>query len=122
MKETRSLLGKSDTTKSEMRKLVMQTSETASTREDTEQMVKTTDITYVKDDLKQVANNATNPNTEEITLLLSLLEEFEDLFDGTLGYWYTEPVHLELKADPKTFTSRYYTVPRTSKDFFSKGA
>ena len=48
-------------------------------------MVKIYDSTYAKSDLKQVANNATQLNAEERTLLLSLLEDFEDLFDGTLG-------------------------------------
>ena len=55
-------------------------------------MVKILDSTYVKADLKQVANNATQLNAEEITRLLSFLEDFADLFDGTLGDWATEPV------------------------------
>ena len=29
--------------------------------------------------------------------LLRLLQKFEDFFDGTLGTWKTDPVHLELK-------------------------
>ena len=40
------------------------------------------------------------------------LEDFEDLFDGTLGEWATEPVNLELKLDTKQFNSRYFPVPR----------
>jgi hypothetical protein len=32
--------------------------------------------------------------------LLKLLQKFEDLFDGTLGTWKTDPVDLEL-IDPK---------------------
>ena len=48
MKEYRKFLGKSDLTKREMREVVMQTSEPASTREATERMVKTLDITYAK--------------------------------------------------------------------------
>ena len=39
-------------------------------------MVKTLNSTYVKEEIKQVANNTTQMNDEEITLLLSLLEEF----------------------------------------------
>ena len=57
-------------------------------------MVKILNITYVEEELKQVANNATQQNEEEITLLLSLLEDFEDLFDGNLGDWATDPVDL----------------------------
>ena len=43
------------------------------------------DNTYAKADIKQVAGNKNHLNAEEITLLLSLLKDFEDLFDGTLG-------------------------------------
>ena len=35
-------------------------------------------------------------NAEERTQLLSLPEDFEDLFDGTLGDWDTEPADLEI--------------------------
>ena len=48
-------------------------------------MVKILDSNYAKADLKQVAYSATQLNSEEITQLLRLLEDFEDLFDGTLG-------------------------------------
>ena len=56
-------------------------------------MVKIIYSTYAKADLKQVVN-ASQLNSEERTLLLRLLEDFEDLFDGTLGDWATEPVDL----------------------------
>ena len=69
-----------------MREVVMQTSEPASTREATERVVKILYINYMKAELNQVADNATQLNDEERTQLLSLLEDFEDLFDGTLGY------------------------------------
>ena len=60
-------------------------------------MVKILNSTYAKADLKKVENSATEMNAEEITLLLSLLGEFGDLFDITLGNWATEPVYLEIK-------------------------
>ena len=80
-------------------------------------MVKILDSTYAKVDLEHVVN-ASHVNAEERTLLLSLLEKFDDLFDGTLGDWYTEPVDLELKPDPRPFNSRYYPVPRINKETF----
>ena len=58
--------------------------------------------------------------TEEINMLLSFLEDFEELFDGTLGYWVTEPVDLELNPYYKPFNSRHYTVPRINKETFRK--
>ena len=57
-------------------------------------MVNIPDSTYTKSDLKQVVNNDKQLNAEERTPLLSLIEDFEDLFDGTLGDWATEPVDL----------------------------
>ena len=91
MKEPSGLLDKSDLNKREMRKMrkmskvVIQTAEASSTREATERMVKSVGSTYAKSDLKQVADNATQLNAEERTQLLSLLKDFEELFDGTLG-------------------------------------
>ena len=115
MKEPSSLLGQSYLTKSDIRKVVMQTAELSSTQEDNERMVKIIDITYTKAYLKKVADNSTQLNSEEINLLLSLIQYFEDLFDGTLGDWATDPVDLELKPGSKPYNSRYYPVPRINK-------
>ena len=115
MKESKNLTGQSDLTKSEINEVVMQTAEPASTREATERMVKIPDSTYEKADLEQVVN-ASQMNSEEITLLLILIEDFEELFDGTLGDWATDPVYLELNPDYKPFNSRDYMVPRINKD------
>ena len=94
IKEPRSLLGQSDLTKCNMHEVVIQNEEPASARESTEWMVNILDITYAKEDLKQVADNVTHINAEEITLLISLLKDLEEIFDGTLGNWSTEPVDL----------------------------
>ena len=48
-------------------------------------MFKILDSAYVKSDINQVAVNTTQINAEEITLLLSLLDDSEDFFDDTLG-------------------------------------
>ena len=93
MNESRNLLGKSNLTKREIRKVVMQIAEPAFTREATEIMLKILDNTYETAGLKHVVNYS-QLNAEERTFLLSLLEDFEDLFDGTLGNWATEPVDL----------------------------
>ena len=71
-------------------------------------------------DLKQVTDNATQLKAEERIQLLSLLKYFEDLFDGTLGDWDTDPVNLELKPNSKPFNSKYYPVPRINKETFCK--
>ena len=76
--------------------------------------------TYAKSDLEQIVSNAIHLNTEERTLLLRPLESFEDLFDGTLGNWATDPVNLELNTDYKPFNSIYHPVPIINKETFQK--
>ena len=105
MKESRNLLGESNITKREMREVVMQNAEPDSTLEANERMVKILDSTYAKSDLKQVADNATQMNDEERTLVLSLLEDLNELFNGTLGKCATDPVDLELNPYSKPFNS-----------------
>jgi len=41
--------------------------------------------------------------------------EFEELFDGTLGEWETNPVSLELKDSAKPYC-KPYPVPRFHED------
>ena len=72
-----------------MHGVVMQTSEPASTIKATDRLVKILGSYYLKAELKQVANNATQLNAEERTQVLRLLEYSGDFFNGTLGYWDT---------------------------------
>ena len=60
-------------------------------------MVKILDSTYAKEELNEVVDIATRLHAKERTHLLTLLKDFEDLFDGTLSNWVTEPVNLDLK-------------------------
>ena len=103
-----------------MCKVVMQTAETYSTREATGRLFKTINSNYSKEDLKQVADKATQLNSEERTQLLMLLEDFEVLFDGTLGGWDIEPVNLKINPDSKPFNSKYYPLIRINKKTFCK--
>ena len=74
----------------------------------------------MKLDLKQVADNATQLSSEEITQPLRLLEDFEDLFGGNLGDWDTDPIDLEIKPGSKRFNSKYYPVPIINNNTFNK--
>ena len=73
MKDPSSLISKPDLTKHEMREVVIQNVEPASTREVTEQIVKIINSTYAKLDLEHAVANASQLNYEERTLLLSIL-------------------------------------------------
>ena len=120
MKEPINILEKSDSNKREVREVVMQNAEPASTRAATDILVKIFNITYSKAFLKQVADNTTQINDEEITQLLTILEGLEDFFDVILGDWYTEPIDLELNPGSKPYNSKYYLVPRISEEIFQK--
>ena len=75
-------------------------------------MVKILDITYANAYLKKLADKTTQLNVEEITQLLRILEDFEDLFDGNLGDWDTYPIGLYTNPGSKPFNSKYYPVHR----------
>ena len=52
---------------------------------------------YCPADLNKIVAECTHLNSNEQGQLLQLLQRYEDLFDGTLGTWQTDPVDLELK-------------------------
>ena len=63
---------------------------------------------------------ATQVTKEQQQKLLKLLQKYEDLFDGTLGKWNTEPVEIELVEGAKPVSSRYDPVPKINKKTFKK--
>ena len=48
-------------------------------------------------------------------MLLELLTEFQELFDGTLGDWNTEHLSFELKEGMKSYHGRSFPVPTSHK-------
>ncbi len=44
--------------------------------------------------------------------ILNLLRQYKDLFDGTLGDFYTEPVHLNLKTNSVVKHHNSFPVPK----------
>ena len=83
-------------------------------------MVKILNSTYVKTYLQQVAANADQLVAKDRTQLLSLLQDFEDFSDGTLGDWDTEPFNLDFNTDSKPFNCKYYPFPKIKKETFQK--
>jgi hypothetical protein len=79
------------------------------------------DPKYEKADLRLVVDeHCKHLPVQDRNKLLDLLKEFEDLFDGTLGEWNTEPVHLELKEGAKPFHGRPFPVPKIHKNTLIK--
>ena len=71
------------------------------------------DAKYEPADLQAVVDNCNNLNTKEKINLLNLLEEYKDLFDGTLGTWKGTPYHVELKKDAEPYHARAFPIPKT---------
>ena len=52
--------------------------------------------------------------------LLKLLQNCEELFDGTLDTRKTDPVDFKLKDDAKPILLRTYPVPKVHEEMFKK--
>ena len=85
--------------------------------EATDQVVHIWDAKYEKADLQSVFSvNCTHLSPSQQEKLLEIVMDFEDLFDGTLGDWKTEPVSFELKEGVKSYHGRPYPVPRVHQE------
>ena len=84
-------------------------------QEATQQVVHILDTKYEKADLQSVVSaNCTHQSLQKQKKLLELLTKFEELFDGTLGDWNTEPVSFELKEGAKPYHDRPFPLPRVT--------
>ena len=71
------------------------TKEPQSTLEAAKRLIQVLDAKNEKADLRAITENCTNLSDPDKQKLLELLQEFEELFDGTLGDWDCEPVSLQ---------------------------
>jgi hypothetical protein len=87
-----------------------------STLEATQQAVKILGAQYEKADLNTVAKeNCSHPSVSDQENLPKLLTEFEDIFDGMLGVWDTEPPSLKLREGSKPYHDSIFPTPTTQK-------
>ncbi len=91
--------------------------ELQSTQEATQWVVHILDAKYEKADLQSiVSTNCTHLSLQDQNLLLELLTEFGELFDGTLDDWNTENMSLELKEGAKQYHGKAYPVLQSCKE------
>jgi hypothetical protein len=71
---------------------------------------------YTPSDLSKIVEECIHLEKAEQKQLLKLLQKYEDLFDGSLGTWKTDPIQLEFK-DPnvKPYHAKPYPVPHSQK-------
>ena len=87
-------------------------SDTDTIEEDTERLSKILHSKYSRTDLPSYVEEQAYLSSTERESLLSLLQQYEPLFDGTLGQRKGEPYHIQLKEDATPYHGRPYTVPR----------
>ena len=90
--------------------------EPSSMQEVTQRVVYILDTKYEKVNLQSVVStNCTHLSLHDHNMLLELLTEYEELFDGTHGDWNTESISFELKKGTKPYHARPSPVPRVHK-------
>ena len=78
------------------------------------------DNDYHKATLEEVARMQSHLSEDDREALLSLLEKYEELFDGTLGRWTHEDYHLELREGVKPYHARAFPAPRVHYETLKK--
>ena len=66
---------------------------------------------YGAANLDELVSQSKNPNASQQKDLRTLLGKYEDLFDGTLGYFDTEHVKLETKEETSPVHSKPFPIP-----------
>ena len=99
-----------------MREVFIHNVEPYYTREATAIFFKTINSTYSKANLDKVAAAEVQLYENQREILLSLLTEFDDLFDGTIGKLDTTTINLEAKPGYKMFNYIYYLMPNINKE------
>ena len=82
----------------------------------TERIKTILDAKYEAADLEKVCTAQDQLNLGQQQKLLTLLNKYADLFDGTLGKWNHDPIELELKPDAQPYHARPYPIPRCHAD------
>ncbi len=84
-------------------------------------MLFTSWMKYEKADLHAVVNtNYLHLSLPDQNKLLDLFTKYEDLFEGTLGDWNTQPVSFDLQDGAKLHHGRAYLVPHAHKETLRK--
>jgi len=98
-----------------------QAQEPISTQNATKRAIEILDTKYDKANLPAIVkDNCSHLTPSQQEKLLSLLFEFEGLFDGTLGDWNRPPVSIEMKEGAKPYHGRPYPITQIHKATLKK--
>ena len=92
-----------------------------STRDSTKRTVEILDASYENANLAEFLDKTCGHlSSIQRNSMLKLLTKYEELFDGTLGDFDTDPVSLELKKDASAYHGRPYPIPHSQLKVFKK--
>ena len=94
--------------------------ESASVKQATQRLTSILDAHYEAADLPTLVSKMQHLSEEEKHQLLTLLQRFEDLFDGTLGCWTGDPYNIELQPNAQPYHSRAYPIPKIHEKTLKK--
>ena len=95
--------------------------EPTATKEETKRTVEILDAKYEKANLAEIVSEyCAHLSSQQRAKMLLLLNKYEELFDGTLGDFNTDPVRLNLKKDAKPYHGRPYPIPHSQLAVFKK--
>ena len=70
------------------------------------------DAKYEKVDLRKVAESANNLNKANCNMLHAILEEYSNLFDGTLGKWKLGAYDKELRPEAAPYHAQVFPITK----------
>ena len=78
------------------------------------------DAHYEAADIDQIISSCQNLDTKQKQQLKELLEEYKDLFDGTLGSWKDQQINIELKEGVQPYHARAFPIPKSREETLKK--
>jgi predicted aspartyl protease len=86
--------------------------ESISVQETTERVQQILEADYHPAELEELCGEYLHLEPDEREQLLSLLKQYEPLFNGTLGTWTGDPYEIELKPDAEPYHAKAYPIPK----------
>ena len=78
------------------------------------------DAHYEAADFEAILSSCQNLNAQQKQELKGLLEEFKELFDGTLGSWKDQQINIETKEGAKPYHAKAFPIPKSREETFKK--
>jgi len=69
---------------------------------------------------QQIVDACVHLTDEEKVELLTLLENFQNLFDGSIGRWKGKKLCIEVKEDAKPYHARAFPIPKSREEGLKK--